>query len=44
MDEFVDAKLKLFSDSKLLEELKPFEEKLGMFYNILVLMMADNLN
>lgn len=44
MDEFLDGKLKLFSDTKLLEELKPFEEQLGLLYNILRLMLADNLN
>lgn len=42
MDEYFDPKLRTFNDKKLLEELRPLEDEIGMLYNIVVLTLSSN--
>jgi hypothetical protein len=40
MDEFFDSKQRIFNDIKLLEELKKYEDEIGLLFNLLKLMLT----
>ena len=43
-DEFMDSKQKGFNTGKMLEELRAFEDKIGILYNIVRLMLVNDPN
>jgi hypothetical protein len=43
-DEFMDNKQKGFNTGKMLEELRAFEDKIGIIYNIIRLMLVSDPN
>jgi hypothetical protein len=43
-DEFMDNKQKGFNTGKMLEELRPFEDRIGILYNIIRLMLVNDPN
>jgi hypothetical protein len=43
-DEFMEGKQKAFNSGKMLEELRAFEDKIGILYNIIRLMLVNDPN